>query len=213
MKATPAGRVRDVFAKVKPWLGGAGWLLWIVSLILLFVNPSVSNLVLLVVIAGVSLIGATVGPLLVAMRCRKWLGTWPAVVALCAFAALIQGWPRLQGFLAPAVRLPAIDQVSAVLTLELWIFLGLALVGLFQRRDAGPLLLGSFSLVWIWVLALGIVRAGSAANIVLTMLAPTGLWWYNALTSLACCLVPVGLGGTLYHFLRLVIRELRQEWP
>ena len=132
------------------WAGWAGWLLWAAGIGIVVANPKTRNVPLLLLVAllafGLSLVGSG----LMAIRYRRWLGTWVGAGGLSLFLALTQLWPRLQQLASPGIRLPVLEGVTTILFLDGMVALGVALVALLLRRDAGPALLGGFSILWMW---------------------------------------------------------------
>ncbi len=190
---------------LRHWIVPAAWAGWLSSGAILALAPDSLPIAIALFLALVVLALGAISSIVLALAYRRFLATWPGLVALTALFGLTMLGSANVPFLSTGFILLQISLPFAYLT---------AISAFIYRRDISLALLGALLLIGAWTAAIGVVRYGGPANFLIAFLSVSetgGLWWLNTVTMALWCALPPIVIGFCAHLARLAWREWQRE--
>lgn len=188
---------------LKPLLGIAPWLGWLASAAVLMLNPQISSLAILLLVAVVVIGLATVSTVVLALAYRRFLATWLGLAGLVtAWALALKGMEN---------ETAAVSSVLSLFQISLPVAYLVSVIALLWKRDVSVPLFAGLLMIMVWTMALGVVQYGGAANFLIAYFSAEGgggFWWWNAISSIMLCSTPPVAAAFIIHLLRLLYLDL-----
>ncbi len=123
----------------------------------------------------------------VVLALGRWLTTHPALPSRVEFAVL-------------------------VLTIDAMSVLGISVVMVLWRRDAGLPLIGWLSAIFVWIMLISNRVQGNTVELYLRSISNTTdypLWWLDSLFCILWWTIPIGTLSFLLHTMKLIRKEIQ----